>query len=439
MVHGHKRIEIYNSGPQETDCSSKPGISTLVHIIVLFGGLWMLLNGPAIAQEQQEAPRPGTSSSQPVTASPTEAADQSEHTTASPRPETQPQDDKEKEKEKKKRPRRGALVVAPLPTSSPAIGSGIVPVLGYIFRLSMKDQVSPDSVVGVAGLITNNGSRGFAVGGQLYLKENRYRITSAFAHGNVNYDIYGNGIASGLKLPLKQTGEGFFAEFLRRIGWKFFAGPRFETGRSFITVRPNSASKFPIPPEVGLHSTLTAIGAQLTRDTSLNRFYPTDGTYFSFTADFFSQALSSKYSFQSYKATFSKYWSLSTKQVLAYNSSFCATGGSPPFYGNCIYGSNNQLRGYTAGRYFTRYMLATQLEYRLELPWRFGLVGFGGVGGVVPGGNQLLQRLQSSHFLPDGGGGLRFQLDKKHHVNLRADIAQGRDGHTFGLGIGEAF
>jgi hypothetical protein len=84
-------------------------------------------------------------------------------------------------------------------------------------------------------------------------------------------------------------------------------------------------------------------------------------------------------------------------------------------------------------------MLATQLEYRLELPWRFGLVGFGGVGGVVPGGNQLLQRLQSSHFLPDGGGGLRFQLDKKNHVNLRADVARGRDGHTFGLGIGEAF
>jgi hypothetical protein len=437
MVHGHKRIGIYNSGLQETGCRSRP-ISALVHIILLFGGLWILLNAPAIAQEQQEAPRPGTSSRQPVTASPTEAADQSEQTTASPRPETQPQDD-EKEKEKKKRPRRGALVVAPLPTSSPAVGSGIVPVLGYIFPLSMKDRVSPPSVVGVAGLITNNGSRGFAVGGQLYLKENTYRITSGFAHGNVNYDIYGNGIAAGLKLPLKQTGEGFFAEFLRRIGWKFFAGPRFETGHSFITVRPNSASKFPIPPEVGLHSTLTAIGAELTRDTSRNRFYPTDGTYFTFTADFFSQALNSKYSFQSYKATFSKYWSLSTKQVLAYNAFSCATGGSPPFYGNCIYATNNQLRGYTAGQYFTRNMLATQLEYRLELPKRFGLVAFGGVGGAIPGGSQLFQRVQSSHFLPAGGGGLRFQLDKKHHVNLRADIAQGRNEHTFGLGIGEAF
>jgi hypothetical protein len=79
------------------------------------------------------------------------------------------------------------------------------------------------------------------------------------------------------------------------------------------------------------------------------------------------------------------------------------------------------------------------VEYRLVLPRRFGLVVFGGLGETIPGGTQLLQRIQNSHFLPSGGGGLRFQLSKQYHVNLRADIAQGRDGHTFGLGVGEAF
>jgi hypothetical protein len=75
----------------------------------------------------------------------------------------------------------------------------------------------------------------------------------------------------------------------------------------------------------------------------------------------------------------------------------------------------------------------------LVLPKRFGLVVFGGLGGVIPGGSQALQVVQTSHFLPSGGGGLRFELSKKYHVNLRADIAQGRDGHTFGMGVGEAF
>jgi hypothetical protein len=81
-------------------------------------------------------------------------------------------------------------------------------------------------------------------------------------------------------------------------------------------------------------------------------------------------------------------------------------------------------------------MVATQLEYRLVLPKRFGLVAFGGLGEVIPGGSQLYG---SQKFLPGGGGGLRFQLSKKYHVNLRGDIAQGRDGHTFSMGIGEVF
>jgi Omp85 superfamily domain len=385
---------------------------------------------PCVAQENlrlEQSTAPATSQENSVKP----AAAQDQQPAASAKAEELPK--------KKKKPARGAFVVAPLPISSPAIGSGIVPVLGYIFPFSTKDKVSPPSTIGAAALVTDNGSRGFAVGGQLFFKENTYELTSGYVHGNVDYNFYGTGAASNLKLPLVQTGQAFFAEFLRRVGWKVFVGPRFITGRSFVTVVPNSGSMVPIPPEVGLHDNLTSIGARVTRDTRPNHFYPVGGTFINFTSDFFSQGLGSKYTFQSYRSQFNKYWSLSEKQVLAYDAYFCGTGGAPPFYGNCIYGTNNELRGYTAGKYFTRYSLATQLEYRLVLPKRFGLVVFGGLGGVIPGGSQPLQLLESSRFLPSGGGGLRFELSKKYHVNLRADIAQGRDGHTFGMGVGEAF
>ena len=121
---------------------------------------------------------------------------------------------------------------------------------------------------------------------------------------------------------------------------------------------------------------------EIVRDTRPNRFYPIKGSLVDFTGDFFAQSLGSKYSFQSYKVTFNKYWSLNDRQVLAYNGFFCGTGGQPPFYGNCIYGSG-VATGY-CGRYLDRYMFATQLEYRLVLPWRLGLVGFGGIGEVAP-------------------------------------------------------
>jgi hypothetical protein len=424
---------IYNRKLREDERASRSGISGLACVLFVCG-LCVFLSSPAIAQEPQTGAPPVVSSGQEATPPPSNSADQSAQKASPAESETQP-----KKKDKKKSGKLAGLVVAPLPISSPAIGSGIVPVIGYIFPFSKNDKVSPPSTIGVAGLITNNGSRGFAIGGQLFLKENTYEITSGFARGNVDYNIYGTGIAADLKLPLQQTGNVFFGEFLRRVGWKFSAGPRFITGRSDITLRPSSVTSVPIPPDLGINTNLTSLGARLTRDTRPNHFYPIGGTFFTFTSDFFSQALGSKYSFQSYRTAFDKYWSVSKKQVIAYDANFCGTSGQPPFYGNCIYGTNNELRGYTAGKYFTRYTLATQAEYRLVLPWRFGLVAFGGVGGTIPGGSQLSQRVQNSHFLPGGGGGLRFQLSKKYHVNLRADIAEGRDGHTFGMGVGEAF
>lgn len=331
----------------------------------------------------------------------------------------------------------GAFVIAPLPISSPALGSGIVPVLAYIFPLSRGDKTSPPSVVGAAGLVTDNGTRAFVLAGELYFKENTYRTTAVFARGNLNYNLYGLGAGeSQPRLPLNQTGQALFAEFLRRLGWKFFLGPRFLWGSSFITLRPANLEMVPLPPDVGLHTALTAVGFRLQRDTRPNRFYPTGGTLLDFTSDFFSQGLGSKYSFQSYKFTFNKYWSVAKHQVLAYNGFACFTGGQPPFYGNCIYGTNNELRGYVAGRYLDRYMIATQLEYRLALPKRFGVAGFGGLGEVVPGGNQPFR---TKNFLPSGGAGARFQMSKKYHVNLRADFAQGKDSHTWSIGVGEAF
>src|SRR5580700_9461459 len=413
----------------EVGCRAKILTARYLSVLLLCVG-YFSGSFPCLAQENPEVEQ----SSAPTASqenSP-KAAAQDPQSTATPNPETEP-------KKKKKLGGRGAFVVAPLPISSPAIGSGIVPVLGYIFPFSSKDKVSPPSTIGAAGLITNNGSRGFAIGGQLFLKQNTYEITSGFVHGNVDYNVYGNGVLANVKLPLVQTGDAFLGEFLRRIGWKIFVGPRFITGRSFLTVKPNNDKNFPIPPEVGLHTNLTSVGARLTRDTRPNHFYPVAGTFFTFTSDFFSQDLGSKYSFQSYRSAFDKYWSLTKNQVIAYDANFCGTSGKPPFFGNCIYGTNNDLRGYTAGRYFTRYTLATQVEYRLVLPKRFGAVVFGGLGGTTPGGNQLLQRVQNGRFLPAGGGGLRFELSKKYHVNLRADIAQGVDGHTFGMGVGEAF
>ena len=348
-------------------------------------------------------------------------------------------------KDKKKKPAKkkllpGSFVIAPLPIVSPAIGDGIIPVVGYIFPFSKNDKISPPSTVGAGGLITDNGSRAYFLGGQLFFDKNKYEVTTGYAHGNINYNIYGAGFVNGpqdLKLPLVQTGEVFFAEALRRVWWQIFIGPRLTTGSSFITLgafdNPNIP---PIPPDVGLHTNLRAIGVRTVRDTRVNHFFPTSGSKVQFTADFYAQALGSKQTFQQYKFEFDKYITVHKNQVLATDVYVCNVAGDAPFYQKCIYGTSNELRGYTAGTYFDRHMYTAQAEYRLTLPKRIGLAAFAGLGGVVPGDNEFFT---SSHFLPDIGGGPRFNLSKQYHVNLRADFARGVGSWTWSLGLGEAF
>ncbi len=333
---------------------------------------------------------------------------------------------------------KGSFIAAPLPVSSAAIGTGVVPVVGYIFPFSRKDHISDPSTVGAGGLFTSNGTRAYAAYADLNMGEDRYEIRTIYVRGNLNYDLYGIGILAAradTRISLKQTGEVFFGEFLARVRGDFHLGPRLLIGNSVVTSR-DTGNSAKVPPDLGLHTSLTAIGLRLSRDTGNAKFYPTSGSRLDVTADFFLPQLGSKYRFQSYGLTFNKYFEPGEKQVIAYNLYVCGTGGRPPFYGNCIYGKSNELRGYVAGRYLDRAMFATQAEYRLSLPKRIGVALFGGVGEVFPGATQIFQ---SRNVLPAVGVGPRFQLSKKYHVNLRADIAWGRDGHTWGLGIGEAF
>jgi hypothetical protein len=85
-------------------------------------------------------------------------------------------------------------------------------------------------------------------------------------------------------------------------------------------------------------------------------------------------------------------------------------------------------------------MFATQAEYRLNMPPkkildRMGLVFFGGFGGVAG----KFTDMAWGDLLPAGGGGFRFRLTRNERVNFRIDYGIGRVGHTFTMGIGEAF
>ena len=344
-----------------------------------------------------------------------------------------PQDDQNKKSEK-----RGSLIIAPIPISSPAFGSGLLIISGYVFKLNESDQKSPPSWLGGSGIFTNNGSRGLALGGRLYLQENKYQTTFAVVKGRANLDFFGIGRIPGrspISVPLRMEGSIFFGEVMRNVGRNIFIGPRYQFRKLTAGIDgPATPGGFEVP-AIDLKSNSAAVGFHLQRDRRNSTFYPTKGNLLDFTADFFDQLWGSRREYQSYKVAYNGFRAITNKQTLAYRAMVCSANGSVPFYDLCLFGYNSDLRGYTTGQFQNRRMFATQAEYRIELPKRLGLVAFGGVGGTGRRWNEF----RSDQLLPAAGAGLRFNLDKKNHINYRIDFAFGREGRTISIGLGEAF
>ena len=98
-------------------------------------------------------------------------------------------------------------------------------------------------------------------------------------------------------------------------------------------------------------------------------------------------------------------------------------------------GSGCDIRGYTPGEYVGGTLLAAQAEWRFQMTPRWGLVAFGGIASVSDREGEF----KSGDSLPAGGFGVRYRVADKFKVNVRADMAWGRDDKTFTLSVGEAF
>jgi len=111
------------------------------------------------------------------------------------------------------------------------------------------------------------------------------------------------------------------------------------------------------------------------------------------------------------------------------------TDGNTPFTDLAAFGGGTIMRGYYQGRFLDNHLLATQAEYRLPIWRRIGAVGFISVGEVAP----TLNDFTFSGIKPAGGVGLRFNMMEKENLNLRFDVAFGKNTSGIYINISEAF
>lgn len=182
----------------------------------------------------------------------------------------------------------------------------------------------------------------------------------------------------------------------------------------------------------GVGSALGLVSILDTRDNIIN---PYKGRYAEFSTYFFSPLLKSTFAFQTVNASYQQYWQLKPKHILAWQTKARLSFGEVPFLDMSTLGNDDILRGYPKNRFRDHHFLATQVEYRFPLFWRFGGVAFAGAGDVF-GPHSVLSLSSLKYSI---GTGLRFVVDPAERLNIRLDYGYGREGGYFYFVVGEAF
>jgi outer membrane protein assembly factor BamA len=111
--------------------------------------------------------------------------------------------------------------------------------------------------------------------------------------------------------------------------------------------------------------------------------------------------------------------------------------GEPPFQALAQLGGRDLLRGYFLGRFRDRKLLAFQTELRIPIGLKWGVTGYAGAGNVSGDWQDMVKKRPK----PAWGAGLRYRISDSQRVNLRLDLASGRQtpNPSFYLSLAEAF
>jgi outer membrane protein assembly factor BamA len=120
---------------------------------------------------------------------------------------------------------------------------------------------------------------------------------------------------------------------------------------------------------------------------------------------------------------------------LALQSLVIIQTGTVPFLNLAQMGGPYTMRGYFEGRFRDKNLMLFQLEYRVPVIWRLGVVGFLGIGNVAEKIDQIdFGSLKSSY-----GFGIRYLFSETEKIQIRLDIGFGKGSSGFYVSIFEAF
>jgi len=273
----------------------------------------------------------------------------------------------------------------------------------------------------------------------LYLSHEKYLIS-----GNLTLERFpgkywgiGNGTADSAEEDFTPRVISLEAAFQTKLFPKkpLYAGLTFvlENFKVMKTAPDQALASGKIPGSSG--GTILGAGFILSWDSRDNVFFPRRGDYWQLTTYFNGKTLGGDFSYTSAKLNIRHYIPLFRSHILAFQGILQLARGNPPFNRYAALGGDMMMRGYYTGRFRDRALVAAQAEYRMPVWWRFGLVGFAGVGDVAPN----LGAFGFGHLKSSMGFGIRFKIVPREGANLRVDFAWGKNTSGIYFTAGEAF
>ncbi|MBI4720473.1 MAG: BamA/TamA family outer membrane protein [Chitinivibrionia bacterium] len=324
--------------------------------------------------------------------------------------------------------RRNSLVALPYafytPETKVAFGAGSI----YSFRSADSAPDARPSNVRAAVTYTVRNQIILALLPELYFKNERYYFTGYF--GYYKYPDKFWGIGGDAPDSAEEDYEPVYfklqSNLQKRVLSGLYVGIRYQY--EYIRLRKTEESgvlrggTVPGAPS----GSASGLGIILNHDTRDHLYRPSSGFYNQAFALVFRKALGSDYTFTVLSVDLRRYFSIFGSHVLAFQTYDSFISGSPPFQMLNMFGSSYWMRGFYFGRYRDKHMITCQAEYRLPVWWRFGAVGFAGLGDV----SDRVETFRMNHFKYCFGAGVRFMFDAQEKINARVDVGYGNGGNA---------
>ena len=323
----------------------------------------------------------------------------------------------------------------------------VVPVLAYApetrflfgigfltpFKLA-NDSITKPSLLSCFVAYSQNKQDYLYIPYQFFTKQNKYYVEGEANYYNYSYYYWGIGEQRVLKELYNVLFLKVFANTYRKLLPHFYLGLDYYYEHDMMRgTEPGGAlATGHILGSNGGY--ISGGGPDLLYDTRDSIFFPRHGWFIKATSYFNLTQLGSSWQFGRVVSDISWYHQLARPVVLAINQHNQFSWGTVPFNQLALIGGTKQIRGYYMGYYRDDALSYLQAETRINLIGRVGLDAFGTM--AFFGNYQKFPESPTPVFAE--GVGLRYNYERKQHINVRLDIGYGNTVEYY-LTIQEAF